>query len=124
MGSNITDQEWCIFDAAVFTCPAARAATYRTRQKVNTFRYRYYGEYPNLRLTLTSPRFGPSGAWHGAEIPMIFGTQVDATTEANTPSEQGLSDYMQSVWAAFAKDPENALYEEPFGFPQYNSFRE
>jgi cholinesterase len=87
---------------------------------VNTFRYRYYGEYPNLRLTLNG-RFGPSGAWHGAEIPMIFGTQVDASTEANTAPETALSKYMQSVWAAFAKDPENALYEDPFGFPQYNS---
>lgn len=28
---------------------------------------------------------------------------------------------MQRVWAAFAKDPEHALYEDPFGFPQYNS---
>jgi hypothetical protein len=54
---------------------------------------------------------------------MIFGTQVDATAEGNTVPETGLSKYMQSVWAAFAKDPENALYDDPFGFPQYNSLR-
>jgi hypothetical protein len=55
---------------------------------------------------------------------MIFGTQFDATTQANTASEQGLSDYMQRVWAAFAKDPENALYDDPFGFPDYGEYRE
>lgn len=55
---------------------------------------------------------------------MIFGTQIDATTEQNTVSEQGLSNYMQKVWAGFAKDPENALYEGEFGFPGYGDERE
>lgn len=55
---------------------------------------------------------------------MIFGTQVDATTVANTEKEQGLSNYMQRVWSGFAKDPENALYEGEFGFPEYEDERE
>jgi carboxylesterase type B len=85
---------------------------------VNTFRYRYYGEFPNLRLTLNPP----SGAWHGAEIPVVFQTAVDASQEADTPPEASISRYLHKVWAAFAKDPENALYRDPFGFPQYNPF--
>jgi hypothetical protein len=50
---------------------------------------------------------------------MIFGTQLDATQQANTVPEAAISNYLQSVWATFAKDPENALYHDPFGFPDY-----
>jgi cholinesterase len=117
--SNITTQEWCIFDLAVFTCPAARAAEYRARQQVNTFRYRYYGDFPNLELT-NKPPLGPSGAWHGSEIPIIFKTAVDASQAPDTPYELGISRYLHGVWAAFAKDPENALYGNRYNYPQYD----
>jgi hypothetical protein len=117
---NITAQEWCLFDAAVFTCPAAKAAAYRAKQKINTFRYRYYGDFDNLRLT-DKPPLGPSGAWHGAEIPIVFRTAVDASQEANTPDENEISKYLHGVWAAFAKDPEHALYEHKYNFPQYDA---
>jgi cholinesterase len=120
IASGISEQEWCLFDAAVFTCPAAKAASFRAKQQVNTWRYRYYADYPNLRLS-QNPPLGPSGAWHGVEIPNIFGTAEDASQAPNTELEDKESDYLQRVWADFAKDPENALYGDRYNFPQYDS---
>jgi cholinesterase len=116
---NISAQEWCLFDAAVFTCPAAQAAAYRAKQQVNTFRYRYYGDFPNLALT-NAPPLGPSGAWHGSEIPIVFKTAVDASQAPDTPAEARISQYLHGVWASFAKDPENALYADRYNYPQYD----
>ncbi|KAF2434525.1 alpha/beta-hydrolase [Tothia fuscella] len=116
--SNITNQEWCLFNAAVFTCPAAKAAEYRRRQEVNTWRYRYYGDFSNLRLS-QNPPLGPSGAWHGAEIPVIWGTEVDASGVGDERGEGQVSRYLQGLWADFAKDPENALYGDKYNLPDY-----
>jgi cholinesterase len=117
--SNISAQEWCIFNAAVFTCPAAKAAAYRARHGVTTFRYRYYGDFPNLELT-DKPPLGPSGAWHGSEIPIIFKTASDASQAPDTLNELVISRYLHSAWAAFARDPENALFRERYSYPQYH----
>jgi cholinesterase len=117
---NISAQEWCLFDAALFTCPVSQAAAYRAKQEVNTFRYRYYGDFPNLALT-NAPPLGPSGAWHGSEIPIIWKTAVDASQAPDTPAEAKISQYLHGVWAAFAKNPENALYEDRYNYPQYNA---
>ncbi len=44
---------------------------------------------------------------------MIFGTAD--LLGPNTPAEDGTSKYIQSAWAAFARDPENGLV-----WPQYD----
>lgn len=115
-GQGISDSDWCIFDLAIFTCPAAKAAGYRALHGLNTFRYRWYGEFPNTRLTLNPP----SGSWHGSEIPQVFQTAELASQEASTPTELAISATLHHTWASFAKDPERALYGYPFNFPQYN----
>jgi len=118
----ISAQEWCLFNLAVFTCPAAKAAKYRARQQVNTWRYRYFADFPNMRLT-ENPPLGPSGAYHTAEIPVVFKTTVDSSGAPDTPQEAAISNYLNRAWAAFAKDPENAFYDEPYNFPQYDPRR-
>jgi cholinesterase len=54
---NISDNVWSVVDAAMFTCPIARAAEARAKKGLLTYRYRYFGDYPNTRLQPNS------GAW-------------------------------------------------------------
>jgi cholinesterase len=114
--TTISDLEWCLFDLASFTCPAAHAANVRALARVPTYRYRYFGEFSNLKLT-THPN---SRAWHGSEILPIWGTAEDASAVRNTPTETLISDYLQGVWAAFAKNPNSAFSKLPYLFPRIN----
>ena len=52
---------------------------------------------------------------------MVFGTTD--TYGPNTPEQTALSAYIQSVFVAFAKDPEHALTEQ-FGWPLYREDEE
>lgn len=113
---TFTDLEWCLFNADVFTCPAAKTARERVSTGVDTYRYRYFGDFYNLRLT-TKPS---SGAWHGSELPILFQSAEDSSGAPNTPEETAISDYMQGAWAAFAKDPKRAFSKAPYGLPEYN----
>lgn len=116
-GVNISDIEWCLFDLIIFTCPVSQAASYR-QLRVPTYRYRYYADFPNLRLTLNPP----SGAWHGSEIATIWGTAEEASGEVDTTPELSISNYLQGAWASFAKNPETAFDSAPYFLPQYNEF--
>jgi carboxylesterase type B len=116
-GLNITDIEWCLFNLEIFTCPAARAAAARALAGVPTYRYRYYGDFANMKLT-TNP---DSGAWHGSEIPVVWGTSADASGAANSDAETSVSNYLQGAWAAFAKDPESAFSKAPYKYPRFDA---
>jgi carboxylesterase type B len=70
-------------DNTVFNCPASHAASARTANGVLAWRARFYGG-------------GSTG--HGAELPFVFGSKAG-----------GLSEYMMTTWAGFAKDPKNYL---------------
>lgn len=48
---------------------------------------------------------------------MAFGTS--GTDNPDNEESAAVSKYFQSVWVAFAKDPENALTDQ-FGWPVYN----
>lgn len=109
---NLNEDQWDLFNLAGFTCATARAVEHRVRERIPTWRYRYFAEFPNLRL------YPGSGAFHGSEIPMIFDTAPDISLEPNTPEQEALSDYMMSAWAAFARDPRAGL--TGLGWPEYN----
>ncbi|KAL8716533.1 MAG: hypothetical protein Q9225_006145 [Loekoesia sp. 1 TL-2023] len=111
-GKNLTLDQWAILNLQTFTCPVASAAQYRAQNNVPVWRYRYYGEFPNLRLTIDPS----SGAWHGSEIAMVFGSAPLAGLP-NTAAQDSISRYMMSAWAAFAKDPSEALTSAPFSWP-------
>lgn len=60
-----------------------------------------------------------AGAWHGSEIPHVFGTVVLQQSRAKATDDQlKVSGLMSSAWAAFAKDPETRLSK--FGWPLYS----
>jgi cholinesterase len=95
-----------------FNCPVANAALVRRSNKVEAYRYRYFGIWPNLEI---SP---DAGAYHSAEVPMIFGNAALITGIADTPAQSGLGKLMRTAWASFAKDPELGLSR--LGWPIYN----
>lgn len=104
---------WGVLNAAMFTCPIGRAAAGRSAKGPLNYRFRYFGDWANINL------LKGSGAYHTAEIPMIFGTTEYATNAPNEPKQQEISQFMQKVWTSFAKDP-TSLSKAPFNFPRYN----
>ena len=55
---------------AAFSCPSGYAAKVRVQAGVSAWRYRYHGVFENLRISDTVA----AGAYHSAEIPLVFGT--------------------------------------------------
>jgi cholinesterase len=108
---------WTVFDLSVFTCPAAERANISVAAGVPTWRYRWFGDFPNLRLTSVPD----SGAWHASELPVLFGNYPNATggVPASTDAELSIGSYIRGAWAAFAKDPVNGLNSYQGGWPQY-----
>ena len=119
-GIHLPALDWAIYDLSTFSCPAAQAALARSTHGLPTWRYRYFGAFPNLRLTSTPD----SGAWHGAEMYALWQTAADASGDADTAPESSVGAYLASAWAAFAKDPESALERPPFSWPRYEPRRE
>ena len=118
-GANITFtvNQINLFNLAAFTCPAGAATADRQAQGVPVWRYRYFGDWPNLRL------HGNSSAYHGSEIGMVFGTAPDISGIPNTPAEDTVSAYLMRAWATFADDPEKGLSER-LGWPLYDPAKE
>lgn len=105
---NVTfsDPVWSFLNFDIFTCPISYRALASAVHNVPIWRYRWFGDFPNLRIT-TVP---DSGAWHGSEIPIIFGTDMDIQNLVQrTPAEELISTFMRQVWTSFAKDPVNGL---------------
>lgn len=106
-GPNQTEVDQ--LSTAVFACPAAVAADFRSQFGVPTYRYRYFATFPNLNPL---PWLG---AYHAVEIPIVFGTSHFSGPDME--AEARFSKYIQGAWAAFAKDPEKGL--EEYGWPRY-----
>lgn len=95
-----------------FTCPGIAAAKARARAGVPVWTYRYAGEFPNQDL-------GPgTGAWHGSEIALIFGTEKAGSGASDTVEERALSESMRTTWTGFAQHPEEAM--RILGWPQFD----
>ena len=75
-----------------------------------TYRYYYAGNFSNLS---PSPWVG---AYHCAELPLIFGTHSNFRGES-TPFEYAVSYRYQDLYLAFANDPINGLASR--GWPAY-----
>jgi carboxylesterase type B len=87
------------------------------RADLPTWRYRYFGSFPNLQI-----QYHPdSGAYHGSEVNVLFGTFPPAGIPGipdPTEAEYRWGDYMRAAWAAFAKDPERGL--DVLGWPRWD----
>ncbi|KAI5361170.1 Putative carboxylesterase, type B, carboxylesterase type B, carboxylesterase type B, active [Septoria linicola] len=85
-----------------FVCPATETTRLRQETKRTTYRFFYAGNFTNI-----SPRPW-MGAWHSAELPLIFGTHPNYRGPS-TKLEYATSHAMQDAWVAFATDPVNGL---------------
>lgn len=104
---NIPKSGWAYLEFSLFTCLTSYRALAGVVNKIPTWRYRYFGDFPNLKLSTVAQ---DQGAWHGSEIPIIFGTDMDVQNKvARTPEEEAISKYLRGAWTAFAKDPANGL---------------
>ena len=114
----------------LFNCPASITAGDRVKAGVPTWRYRYEGRrLPGICVCEAQVVFSAIfpdlstrpdlRAYHSSEIPIVFGTyNSSAFSVAPTTNEIALSEYVQSAWVAFARDPVNGLIN--FGWPTYN----
>lgn len=107
---NTTEQT--LFNLEAFTCASAIEASARVSSGVPTWRYRYFGDWGNLRL------FPGSGTYHGSELEMVFGTAATVSGVPSTDTENDMSAYFMKAWAAFASDPKAGL-EQKLGWPLY-----
>lgn len=89
-------------ELAGFVCPTYTSTLERNILDIPVYRYQYAGLFPNLNpLSWT-------GAWHGEDIPLIFGTYDLVQGVGNvTPVEAQTSRAMQDHVLAFARDPYN-----------------
>lgn len=105
---------WVDVDNNVFVCPASARANVSVHQGVTTFRYRYFGVFPDTAFSATS------GAWHGSEILQLSGVVPTANGMGVPPvtqEEQDIQKYMRGAWAAFIRDPKQGLVT--YGWPAY-----
>ncbi|KAF1994033.1 alpha/beta-hydrolase [Amniculicola lignicola CBS 123094] len=99
-GPNITLAQG--FTLNFFLCPVVKTVSNRYAESVPTWRYLYAGNFSNI-----SPQKW-EGAYHQAELPLIFGTH-DITDKRSTKFEYAVSHKMQDYWFAFASDPVKGL---------------
>lgn len=115
---NFTEEQWELFNQRGFTCPTGEEARQRVNYGVPTWRYRYFGDWTNLRLYNASAGLGRgSEAYHGSDTSIVFGTSQDVSGRRNSKEEDDMSRYMMGAWAAFARDPAKGLTE--YGWPAY-----
>ncbi|KAI8963505.1 alpha/beta-hydrolase [Daldinia sp. FL1419] len=84
-----------------FICPAYNSSNIRELNNLTTYRYQYAGNYSNL-----TP-FPWMGAYHGADLPMIFGSYN--LSGGATDFQKRVAETMQDYVLAFLTDPENGL---------------
>ncbi|KAI1863818.1 uncharacterized protein JN550_009316 [Neoarthrinium moseri] len=113
---ELAESVWDNQQHNIWQCPTAQRTAYSVNNGVPTWRYRWFGAFPNTILS-NDP---PSGAYHTSELPILFGTVLQ-TVVASTPAENDISSYMRGAWAAFAKDPEKGLLSYSDGWPQYTA---
>ncbi|KAF8855649.1 carboxylesterase [Acephala macrosclerotiorum] len=110
-GTFFPDAFWDDFNLQEFTCPCGIRANASVAAKNPTWRYRYFGVFPDMAIS------SEAGTYHIAEVPIIFDT-VPASP-GPTEAEISIANYMRGAWAAFAKDPVSGLTN--YGWPTYNT---
>jgi carboxylesterase type B len=106
------DVVWDTLNLASWTCPAGLRANASVAANNPTWRYRYFGNWPNTNVS------SEGGAYHGAELPLVFGS-LSALANSTT-GESKFEAYIQGAWATFAKDPVHGLRRYKDEWPEYN----
>ncbi|EME77645.1 uncharacterized protein MYCFIDRAFT_108978, partial [Pseudocercospora fijiensis CIRAD86] len=102
-GANQTAAHEMLLTA--FFCPITAIIKARQKSNLLTYRFLYSGNFTNL-----SPKPW-MGAYHGAEISMLFGTHPNFRGNS-TKLQYETSHAMQDAWVAFARDPGRGLERE------------
>ena len=118
-GANVSlpPDKWALFNERAFTCPTKYANDFRIAHGIPTWRYRYMGDFDNLRLYDSWGDYPNSGSYHGSDLTALFGTAEDVTGEPSSAEQDLFSRYMQGAWAAFGRDPVRGL--GLYGWPSY-----
>jgi len=111
-GINATAAESADFLLSSFTCPSGFEASNRQAYGVPVWRFRYFGDWPNLRL------YNGSGAYHGSDLEMVFGNDRQVSGIPPSAAEEQTTALMQHAWAVFAEDPMKGLSR--LGWPRYD----
>ncbi len=118
-GSVRSYEQYQTLTNKTFACPAGARANVSASHGLPTWRYRWFGNFPNTRL-MTEP---DSGAYHCSEIPFIWNTlPTGPGIPENTKAEIAIQKYIQGAWAAFAENPKTGLKHYKGGWPQYSPF--
>ncbi|OBT56470.1 hypothetical protein VE04_02953 [Pseudogymnoascus sp. 24MN13] len=96
-----------------FTCPASERARHTADLGVPTWRYGYFGDFKDARLTTAAH----ARAYHGSDVLLIFGTELVPGVKQDA-DELKLAKYARGALAAFARNPKTGL--KTYGWPQYN----
>ena len=112
-GTTLTETQWETFDLYDFTCPIASELRNRTKAGVPAWRFRYFGDWDNLRL------YPGSRAYHGSDLQMVFGGSQDVTGLPESAPEMQMQNLFMKAWATFAEDPVNGLVDV-LGWPRYD----
>ncbi|QRV86438.1 Carboxylesterase family [Ceratobasidium sp. AG-Ba] len=95
-----------------FVCPASKNSNLRSQANITTYRFRYAGNFTNI-----SP-YTFLGAYHGSELPMLFGGATPGFGGRNATTPEDFTSYLlQSYLLAFANDPKKGLSK--LGWPKY-----
>ncbi|KAF4549769.1 Carboxylesterase-like protein 5 [Elsinoe fawcettii] len=86
-----------IFTEFAFQCPQAAMLKDSATARIPSWRYYFNASFAN---TQALPNLG---AYHASEIPIVFRTYDKFNT---TVQEYALTQYMQSVWGRFARNPQ------------------
>lgn len=99
-----------------YICPTSIITAQTASLGIPVWRYYFNATFPNTDTTTdrSYPVVNGYGAYHSAEIPIVWGTYSSANATAD---EIALSKIMQKAWADFAKDP----YGKGPGWPRYDS---
>ncbi|KAK2595513.1 hypothetical protein QQS21_006788 [Conoideocrella luteorostrata] len=103
-------------NSLAFNCPAAMRAAASVSSGNPTWRYRWFGEFPNTRLTINPP----SKAYHSSELSVLFNTSLTHLVP-DTPEEKDIGSYFRGLWVAFAKDAVNGAAKYGDGLPTYSA---
>ncbi|PVH90893.1 alpha/beta-hydrolase [Periconia macrospinosa] len=117
-GVGEPDTFWDQFNLATFVCPSATRANFSIAAHLPTWRYRYFGSFPNLQIE-TNP-----DTYHSSELSLLFDNLPPAGIPGIPPPtefEGQWGTYIRRAWTTFAKDPEKGL--ERFGWPRWNPER-
>lgn len=119
MDSSATphSKEYWERDFDQFGCTISERSNISTQYDIPTWRYRYFGAWPNMQLTT----YPDSGSWHTIDVLGVYdfipkGPGIPDETSAQVST----GNYMRGAWAAFAKDPKEGLKTYEDGWPVYN----